>query len=393
MYQVTTLSGKTGWLMTAGIAACCTGAVRGDVLVLMRDRAVVAADVRIDASGVQLSGGQAAPAGEVVGRDEVSVMLFDVLPRDAAARAWVCLRDGRRLSGESVEVEDDRVALQTSPGGDVVAGMAEVRALYFHARRPDAAGSPAEGVRIVSTNGDTLNVPTLDWVDGGALVEVDPSLDPIPLPRERIAAILWPEDSAGASATTPVVAQPLVDLRTGERLAGDVASLDSERIVVRSGGQDLSIPRREVEAIRFASPVEAAAETLVSPAPETGERPLWRINRNALGGPLRMGSRMYRRGFGLRAGGTVEIPVPKGARWLIATAGADADGARTARMRLAIHVDGDERFGSDEITPGAAAGRIAVRVQDAAVIKLSVSPAGDDPAGCLGDFAHVVFVH
>jgi hypothetical protein len=382
-------------LLLVGLMISLARPAVAGVVVIARDKAFEATDIGIDAAGTaQVKGG--ATAGDVssIPVAQLTLLMFDPLPSDAPVRAWLCLQDGRRLSGDSVTVDAAGVSLQISSGPAVTAALDGTNAVFFRARRPTLASPPAEGVRIVSTNGDVLNAPALDWTDAGLLVEVNPSLDPIPLPRDRIAAILWPvRTPTTASALSKEPGLPLVDLRTGERLAGRVTTLDGTVLKLETATGVMSVPRRDVEAIWFEAPKTQAADELVAPLPGKGERPSWRRGRNALGSPLRIDGRLYAQGFGVQAPGTVEIPVPVGTRWLVASIGPDADAARFARMTLELLVDGKQVVACDAASPGQAARRVAVAVKGAARVVLSVKLATTDPTGCLGDFADVFFIY
>jgi len=185
---------------------------------------------------------------------------------------------------------------------------------------------------------------------------------------------------------------PRIDLRTGERMTGRIVSLDETALKLQTATGVMTIPRRDVEAIWFDLPNTKSADELVSPPAVKTDRPSWRRGRNALGNPLRIGRRTYGQGFGLRAPAMVEVPVPAGARWLVATIGPDADAAEFSRMTLEIQVDGKQVPAYEAAAPGQAARRIAVAVRGAARVLLLVKPAGTDPTGCLGDFADVFFI-
>ena len=187
---------------------------------------------------------------------------------------------------------------------------------------------------------------------------------------------------------------PLIDLRTGERLAGRIASLDEMVLKLQTATSVLSIPRRDMEAIWFETPRTQVADELVPQTPPQKASGL-RFAGAAMRWVPRCGSTAgsMRKVFGLRAPATLEIPVPAGARWLVASIGPDADAARFARMTLEVLVDGKQAVACEAASPGQAARRVALSVKNAGKVVLSVKSAGADPTGCLGDFADVFFIY
>ncbi len=371
-------------LLTASLPAS------GGVLVLTEDRAIEAADVRIGSDGdvVVIN-----PDGTVAARiaaEKLVLLRFDVRARRTQPRAWLYLHDGRRISGDSLEIGPDRAVLRGAGRVDTTVSRDELAVLFFRAAPPEPK-PPAAGVRIISTNGDILDAPVIELTDVGVLVEIDPESEPLHLARDRVAGVIWPARAA-AGPTPRDPTRRLVDLRTGERLIGQVVSLDGQVLLLKTGNTSRTIHRREVGAIWFGRRTVRAAEDQVPAAPASEDRPRYRRGLNALGAPLRLGRRVYHRGLGLRGPETIDVPVPAGARWFLAYLGADADAAPFALISLEVLVDGQRRMHHQGVAPGELARPVAVAVQGATQITLGVHPSGDEATGCLGDFADAIFI-
>jgi hypothetical protein len=300
------------------------------------------------------------------------------------------MRDGRQISGESLAIQPAGVTLKATGKPDVFARRDELSAVFFRATLP-AVSPPGSGVRIISANGDTLDAPQAELTESGVVLDLDPGTDPVHLPRDRLAGVVWAVRAPAAKAGTTAPSHR-IELRTGERLNGHVVSLDGEFLTLKGNGEPQRLDRREVQVIWFGPRAIRLAQDQISDAPASGERPVFRRGRHALGGPLRLGRRVYQNGIGLRGPVSLDIPVPPQARWFLADVGADADAARFARVVCEVLVDGQSRSRYEGLAPMAAARTVAVRVDGAERVTLRVTPTDDDPTGCLGDFADAMFI-
>jgi hypothetical protein len=153
------------------------------------------------------------------------------------------------------------------------------------------------------------------------------------------------------------------------------------------------VPRRDVQAIWFAHPPTTRVEESAVVPVAQDQPPSVRRGRNGVGNPLRIDGRLYRQGLGVKGPATVDIAVPAGCRWLLAWAGADADAVRSAGVSVALSLDGKLLAEYKDLVPGGQARRVVVPVAGGKRIRLSVQPAGDNPAGCLGDLVDAFFMY
>ncbi len=363
-------------------------AAAGEILVVTADEAVWGPEVRIADGRIEVGGGGGG-ASRSISMEQAMVIRFDARPRLVPARAWVCLQDGRRLSGDGLTIEPGRIAMTLSGGRKLEAELDDVAGVFFKAREPRLADAPETGVAIVSANGDVLRAPFAELTEAGAFVEINADLDPVVVPRDRLAAVLWP---AKASAASPDGGAHRVELRTGEQLTGRVESLDDKTLHLSFNGDAIEIDRREIRTLWLGQRDARLVDAVAGPENDGATRPAWRIDRNALGGPFRIGGRSYERGIGLRGPAEIRLAVPDGARWLLAAIGADADAASAARMTLELLVDAKSAGLFEHLIPGEPARVAAVRVGGASQVTIRLRPDGDDATGCLADVADAVFI-
>ena len=389
------------------------------VLVLTADEAVRAKDIALAEGGklTVLDAAASAPSREI-SVEKLILLRFPALRADRPPAAWLCLRDGRRLRGAAIRIAREAVTLMSSSGQEIAcASPKEISALHFRSSDPSRTPPPPEGVRLLSVDGEPLDAPAVILGEGGVMVEMDPSLDPVRFPLERLSGIVWAEGPGDARADTgrgrdqaagKVIdrkaidrelidgevtdGEVIVELRSGERRKGALVSLGKELLALREGGAVRAIARRDIEQVWFGSHRGTPLDARV-PAPPAGpERPSWRAGKDALGGPLRIGARTFETGVGLRSPASVEIPVPGNAAWLLAWAGASADAAPLARVTVEILVGGKPAARIAEEQPGSPAEEVAVPVRGAISITVRASAAGSDATGCLGGLGDALFV-
>jgi hypothetical protein len=390
------------------IAALSLSSIRlpaAEVLVLTGDRAIEAAAVRLDGGHLVLLLDSAGTRTERLPLGEALLLRFRRDPRDRPPCAWLCLRDGRRLRGERIESRPEGIALVGLDGGGEAVPPDRVEAVFLDAAEP-ILERPAAGARILSRSGETLSAPSVEIDAEGAVVDIDPTADPVRIPWARLRGIVWParQDAVGAPGTRGAIAE----LRSGERLTGEIVSLDGERLVLASGGSvravstplgppegtvDYTLAVRETVTVWIAGRRGAYLEDGLPPPPPDGSRPAYRLGRNVLGGRLAVGRRTFARGIGLRGPASLEISAPAGARWLLLGFGADAGAAPFARVGIEVLVRGEPRWRREGLAPGTEVERAAIPLKDGGPIALRIFPSsGEDPTGCLGDIVDALFI-
>jgi hypothetical protein len=376
-------------MLLASITPC---AAFGQVVVLSADRASVVADVRMTDAKVELldPGGQ---LKESIPASEVWRIGFEVLPRHDKPASWLCTRDGRRLRGQALTLDMTQARLTASAGEVISLPREDLEAVFFQARLP-AYEPPDYGVRIISATGDVLDAPAIELTDDGVLVDAGPDVEPIVLARDRVAGVVWSTGEAEGVADADKTGRSILDLRSGERLIGVLSAIDANQVRVESPGGERTVPRREVRSIARPGLKRIPAENRLPQVPrdKSGRLPAIRAKANGLGNPIRLGWRVYRHGIGLRAPAEATLSVPKDARWFTGRFGVDRDAPADVQVNWAILVDGKMAIEGKEARRDEAATVFAVDVKGAKSIVLEAKPAAHDAAGCLGDFADVMFV-
>jgi hypothetical protein len=259
---------------------------------------------------------------------------------------------------------------------------------------------------VVSREGEPLEAPSVTLEADGVKIEIDPSMEAVHLPVERLGSISWADTPGESDASRPgggaatkrppdghgrTVRDVRVELRSGECALGSLVSFDAETIILEDRGTARSLRSREVESIWFGGHGAIPLEALAPRPPPGPDRPLWRLGRNALGGPLRVGDRTSPTGVGLRAPAAIEIQPPSGARWLLAWAGASADAAPFAHVTLEVMIDGMPAARVADKTPGSPGDHLVLSVRGSERIAIR-AVATADATGALGDFADAMFI-
>ncbi len=335
--------------------------------------------------------------------DSLMIQMTPV-PRVRSPRTWVYTSDGQRLSGHDLTVGPEALSLTLRSGRPAEFPLDDVTAIAFKTTYPEFTSWPEEDTRIVQANGDVMDVPFAELTETGVIADIDPSVDPILLPLERVQAILWPrvlwEEAERGDAQGGTGRDALVMLAEGERIRGRLVALSPARITLDTGAARLEISVREVDSLWLgrAKPVgiDRASVTLsaegTSTNPGGDERPRLRVNANGLGGPLRVGSRMYGEGMGLRGATSVRLAVPRGARWFLASVGVDTNAAKFARVTFSATSEAGGEAVVKNVAHGEPARPLAVLVEGGSTLTLSIAPEHGSETACLGDFVDAKFI-
>ncbi|MBN2581952.1 MAG: NPCBM/NEW2 domain-containing protein [Planctomycetes bacterium] len=368
------------------LAACLTGsALAADTppLVVTRGHAATAADPRIENGQLRISA-----SVKPVSLDDLVLIQFNPPARRLAPLAWICLFNGMQVSGQRLQLTGEGAALTSGNETTFAAPQDQIAAVFFQAARPVFEPPPA-GIRIISANGDVLDAPFAEINAQGVFIDINPDVDLVHLPPDRLAAIVWPARLAEPLTDRALPAR--IALRTGQVLPGRLLALDDQILHVETETGPCEIPRRELAAIQSAAVRLVPARPVPTP-PDDAFRPAWRVDSDALGLPLRIGGRSFSHGIGLRAPARVVLPVPDHVRWFIALAGADDDAAPFARVTVEIHADDRLTWKLEAATPGKPGQYAAVNVRGGRTVTLIVRSAENSDTACLGDFAHAAFI-
>ena len=98
----------------------------------------------------------------------------------------------------------------------------------------------------------------------------------------------------------------------------------------------------------------------------------WQLDRNVIGGPLRVASRTYAHGLGVHSQCAVTFDLEGAYGQFVTSMGLDDDSGPYADVDVEIRVDGQRRFAKQGLTPGTLHGPIRLDVTGAKRIQLVV---------------------
>jgi hypothetical protein len=380
---------RRGALAAVAVLAVCANPLSAQVLVLTPDQAVSGERLHIEKGEIQLFP-QEGSKSSLKFADALWIG-FDARPCEMPRRSWLSLQDGQRLAGQSLDIVPGKFVLKRADGGEIAAAVEDTAAVVFASFRPDIASPPESGVRIISTNGDALDAPAVELTPGGAVVDINPAVDPLLIPRDRLAGLVWAESSGSDAAGKAGGASVQVELRDGERWTGTIRSLDGQGLTLSTGDGERKVPGRELRTISQAGTRIVVLDAVVE-APEAEGRPPYRIGRNALGGPLRLGGRFFARGIGGRAPLELNVAIPENAVWFTGAAGVDADAAAFGRVSFEFLVDGKPAREQKDARPDEAPRAVTIPVKGARTLTIRMSAPTGDSTGSLGDIVDALFI-
>jgi len=286
---------------------------------------------------------------------------------------------GRIADGPS---DADLVAVRTSAYGSVnvplnlIAGLDTTRAaLPTFADSVGWLDSPKSGLamedRVLLTNADVVRgfVTGLD-ADG---LSIDNGSGEARLPHRLIVAVRFaslaepPEDGPRAIVTCPASGRlTLTDLDwSGWRLRGRWR-----------GAVDIEVDARDVTRVDFAG---GRWEWLSDHTPISVEQvPMlslsWtpQVDRNVLGGPLRVAGENFEHGIGVHSRSRLTFDLQGRYREFVTLLGIDDDSGPFADVDVFIRVDGDQKYGEQGVRRGRLYGPVRLDVTDAKRIELGV---------------------
>jgi hypothetical protein len=168
-------------------------------------------------------------------------------------------------------------------------------------------------------------------------------------------------------------------------------SLDDHDLIVERGEEKLEFSGNDIRAIWFNGHRGSDLSSRVEEAHVDNERLRYRVDRNALGSPLRLNDRTYARGLGMRAPASIELDIPEGSGWFISRVGIDTDAAGFSQATFSILIDGVEKA-TTRLTAADPHKWLVVPVDNADKLTLKLTAVGEDPTGCLGDFIDASFI-
>ncbi len=335
------------------------------------------------------------PSGETVVVPAKDVLLLETGTAELRGqRPHVLLRNGELISATPLAGGKGRRWSFTSP----LLGSFELEesliATWQALDRPSSDGqgqaAPAAPAKdrlvppsVLLRNGDVVTAG-VDQVGSGQ-VTVSTEFGQTQIPLETVSAIVLAADPTASDGRT--ANQLMVALADGQRLYCEAIGEADGRLVLTRGAGQCRVERQAVMRIVW----PAATLTYLSENPSKGEglsyfgRPAPpRKDRNALGGPLRIGDRWFDRGLGMRPRSQAVYQLNASWMYLAGYAGLDPWLGRRGNCQIAVNVDGKEVV-RQPLRGGQRAYRLLTPVAGAKEIGLK---ADFGPDGDLGDYVN-----
>lgn len=297
--------------------------------------------------------------------------------REGAAIEWA---DGDRIIGRLGEGQSEIMQIESDVFGTLKVPLEGVAAvLFYSAGMPAYADSLAwfrrepesPDDRLLLTNGDVVRGFILGVGREGVRVEVDDKESTIPLRLAVAARLVHPPVSKPKGVHA---AMTLVD---GQRLT--VAEMDWSAAAVRARtirNERIEPAPDRVHGVEFFG---GRWEWLSDRAPAKFEHvPMlsreWKfsVDRNVLGGPLRVAGTRFARGFGVHSRSILTFDLGGQYREFVTLFGIDDDSGQGADVRVAVIVDGQQRLERTAVVRGKLHGPIRIDVGGAKQLSLEV---------------------
>ncbi len=212
-------------------------------------------------------------------------------PRRRGSFEGVALAGGELLEGRVLEMREGKVRLKTRVLGELTLPSAEVRAAVFSGAVPRGRASEDE---VHLANGDLLRGKVEYVSDSKLAIRTKFGLSTVK--REVVNAVVLSTAAAGERSGF------CVGLKGGERLSGEIASLDGSALVVRTPyAGEVRVPRAHVASIRTLSrSVEWLSDREPAERKEHGEfDAVFPFTRDIamLGGALSVGGWSFQKGL------------------------------------------------------------------------------------------------
>jgi hypothetical protein len=331
----------------------------------------------------------------------------------------VLLADGSLLPAKVPEADKDNLAIDSLPFGRQKVPLETLAGIAFHLPSDQqdrdrlldrVLHATGDADRLLLINGDEVTglVETLD----AETVTIRAAVGPLKVETSRIAAVVFNPTLRQAVQRPPLTAW--VGLSDGSRLlAGKLLLDDASLRVTTLTGQTWKTAAKELVALQplggravYLSDLKPAAfryTPFLGDCPsfrpsENGTVPLgsaeqrylpwpYRADRNATGGGLRCGGRLYLKGLGTHSKSQLTYALEPSHRRFEAELGIDdsTDGGGSVQFRVLL--DGREKFASQTIRGSAPPATVSVDLAGAKTLELVVDYAdrGDvlDRAGWL----------
>lgn len=323
------------------------------------------------------------PAGETLVVPAKDALLLETgaatLP---GFRPRVVLRNGESIIAEPQAGGNDRRWSFTSPLWKSLQ-LDGSRIARYQAAPVSLAGDHPAPPFVLLRNGDVV-AAGVDRISDGQ-VSVNTEFGQTHIPLETVSAIILAADSATTDGRE--ANQFLVELADGERLYCDRIGESDQDVVLERSGSRCRVGREAI--LRVVWPGTALTPLTQLPLRGDGRAyfgapALPRKDRNALGGPLRIGDRWFERGLGMRPRSRCMFQLS--GRWMYLTGhvGLDPWLGRRGDCQVAACLSGKEAC-KEMLQGGQKGRRLLLPLAEAKDIELQVD---FGPGGDLGDYVN-----
>lgn len=315
------------------------------------------------------------PAADLLCLDAGAVVSANDVPR-------VLLRNGELINASlAAGSTGQRLVFESALWGKLEWAAKDV-AIYQVAPELPGGDRPARPF-ILLKNGDVV-AAAVEQV-GAQHVAVDTEFGQTQIPLETVSAVVLSADAPPFDGRGPT--QLLVELADGQRLYCDGIDQDADRVILTREARQCRLEAGAVRRIVW----PAATISYLSEMPVRSEGRGYfgqavepRRDRNALGGPLRIGNNWFPRGLGMRPRSRSVFQLNGSWAYLTGSVGPDARLGRRCNCQVSISADGRGVL-TDSIQGGQGPRRLLVRVSGIREIELA---ADFGPHGDLGDYVN-----
>ncbi len=298
-------------------------------------------------------------------------------------------REAERIVGTPVGFSDGRVMLRSPILGLVRVPLEDV-ALWVNTPslgaitpgemrtfvRAEAAGDD----RVLLTNRDILAGIVLEIDSEGVVLETPDGQ--ARLSHDRVAAVAI----VGGDAPAADGVRARLDIVDGSRLMLTSMNWAGEGIKATAlAGHSVRLPADDVVGLRI---LGGRWTSLADLQPSVEQTPMisvvwpYAVDRNVLGGPLRVGGRSFERGIGVHSRCALEFEIGGRYREFVTHFGLDDCAGALADVSVAVLADDVTRFSRDHVRPGELIGPIRLSVEGVDRLRLEV---GFGRMGGIGD--------
>ena len=287
---------------------------------------------------------------------------------------------GDRVFGRLGDSQPEFVVVESEPWGklsvpmDALAGVlfssaglpAYADSLDWFRRDSDSADD-----RLLLTNGDVVRGFIAGVGRDGVRLEIADEVKTVPLRLAVAARLVHPPAQASQGP------HAIISLVDGQRLTVAALEWSGGKVKARrSTGETVEPAADQIRSVAFQG---GRWEWLSAKVPSSSQQVAmlsmeWKhmLDRNVLGGPLRVAGGRYERGIGVHSKSVLEYDLDGAYREFVTSFGMDDNSGRGANVKVVILVDGQQRFERADVVAGVLHGPVRVDVSGARRLELVV---------------------